>query len=197
MIVLGITGSIGMGKSTVAAMLRDMGIPVHCSDEAVRRLTGPGGPAVGALITVFPEAWDAKKKIIDKARLRALLGYDDAQWDLIESLLHPLVRESQQDFLKTQRLKGVKIAALDIPLLFETGAETRVDYTICVSAPAFLQRQRVLSRPGMTTEDFSFRLSRQMPDAEKRARADFIVQTGAGFGYTRSILEGILRRIRR
>jgi dephospho-CoA kinase len=196
MIVLGITGSIGMGKTTAANMLRDMGIPVHDSDQAARGLTGPGGRAVAAVAAAFPESWDRAKGSINRAILRGLVRNNPQKLDLLESILHPLVVEAQQDWLREQKSNGVKIAGLDIPLLFETGAENRVDYTIVVTAPEFLQRQRVMGREGMTEEDFAFLLSRQMPDAEKRARADFVVQTGNGLAYTRQELQQIITKIR-
>jgi dephospho-CoA kinase len=121
--------------------------------------------------------------------------------DLLESILHPLVVGMQQDWLRQQQASGIKVAGLDIPLLFETGAENRVDYTIVVTCPDFLQRERVLKREGekkggMSDEDFAFLLSRQMSDAEKRARADFVVQTGNGLAYTRQELQAIVTRIR-
>lgn len=197
MIVVGLTGSLGMGKTTTANMLRGMGYPVHCSDDAVHALMNAGGAGVDAVAADFPAARDKSGQGIDRRALRALLGKDHAAWDRLERILHPLVVGSQQAFLQAQRAKGVKIAVLDIPLLFETGAQARVDYTICVTAPAFLQRQRAFARPGMTAEDFAFRLSRQMPDGEKRKRADFIVQTGLGLAYTRWELRNIIKKIDR
>lgn len=193
MIVIGITGSIGMGKSTAAAMLMDMGIPVHDSDACVHKLLQPGGAAVAAALEAFPGC-GSDRNGIDRKALRAALGSDHAQWDILESILHPLVQASQQDWLRAQKSLGVKMAALDIPLLFETGAEQRCDYTICVTAPDFVQRQRVLKK--MSEEDFEFRLSRQMPDAEKRQRADYVVQSGAGLAATRAALEAVVRAIR-
>lgn len=194
MIVIGVTGSIGMGKSTAAAMLMDMGIPVHDSDACVHRLLASGGVGVVPVGTAFPDSYDHKTTCIDRKKLRAALGGDHARWDELEALLHPLVQASQQDFINEQRAKGVKTVALDIPLLFETGAETRCDYTIVVSAPAHIQEQRVLQK--MSAEDFSFRLSRQMPDAQKRARADFVVTSALGMAEMRKELEEVLRKIR-
>lgn len=193
MIVIGLTGSLGMGKTTTAHMLRELGVPVHDSDAAVHRLTAPGGAAVEKVAKAFPGSLDADAKSIDRRKLRALLGRDAEKWKKLEHILHPLVRKSQDDFLRHCRGRGKGIVALDIPLLFETGAERRVDYTICVTAPAFIQRRRALSRPGMTEDDLAFRLSRQMPDAEKRRRADFVVQTGNGRAHTRRALQTILK----
>lgn len=195
MIVIGLTGSIGMGKSTAGQMLERIKIPVFDSDRSVHGLLSAGGAGVIPVATAFPEAYRKKTNDIDRVKLRGLLGEEHEKWDLLESLLHPLVQADQQDFLRAQNSKSVKIAALDIPLLFETGAEKRLDYTICLTAPAWLQRRRVLSRPGVSEEDFAFRLARQMPDAEKRRLADFVVQTGIGMAYTRRCLQKIINTI--
>ena len=194
MIVIGVTGSIGMGKSTASAMLRDMGIPVHDSDACVHGLLAANGAGVISVGIVFPEAYDKNTNAIDRKKLRAALGNDHDKWSELEKLLHPLVAASQQDFINDQRSKGVKMAALDIPLLFETGAEKRCDYTVVVSAPEFIQRQRVLQK--MSAEDFAFRLSRQMPDAQKRALADFVVPSGLGMAEMRAALEDVVRKIK-
>ncbi|MBI4031139.1 MAG: dephospho-CoA kinase [Proteobacteria bacterium] len=194
MIVIGITGSIGMGKTTAANMLRDMKIPVFDSDSCVHDLLAPGGAGVTPAGIAFPEAYDKKTKSIDRGRLRAALGGDHEKWNLLESLLHPLVQGAQQDWLRGQKGKGVKIAALDIPLLFETGAEARCDCVIAVSAPEFIQRQRVLEK--MSEEDFAFRLSRQMPDEQKRMRADYVLNSGQGLAEMRRELQDIVSDIR-
>lgn len=196
MIVIGITGSIGMGKSTAAAMLMDMGIPVHDSDACVHELMGPDGRAVAAVLEAFPGCGRDGGTGIERKALRAALGSDHAQWDRLESILHPLVQQSQQDWLRAQKSLGIKIAALDIPLLFETGAEQRCDYTVCISAPGFVQRQRVVEGRKMSEADFEFRLSRQMTDAEKCTRADYVVQSGGGLPAMRAALEGMVRDIR-
>ena len=196
MIVIGLTGSIGTGKTTAANMLREMGIPVFDSDAAVHELLGKGGRGIRPVFEFFPDSYDKKTESIDRRKLRDLLGKDHGKWDILESVLHPLVQEMQQDWMRAQRANGIAMAALDIPLLFETGAENRVDYTICVSCPPFMQRQRVLARSGMTEEDFAFRLSRQMPDAEKRLKSDFVVETGIGFAETRAELENVGRIIK-
>lgn len=196
MIVIGLTGSIGMGKSTAARMLADMGVPVHDSDAAVHELLGPGGAGVEPVAARFPAALDHKKKAIDRAALgRAVFDNPDERRAL-EALLHPLVQESQAAFIRAQKRAGRVMVALDIPLLFETEAENRVDVTIVLTAPPDIQRQRVLARPGMTAERFEKILASQMPDAEKRRRADFVVQTGAGMAHTRQALAGIVRELK-
>ncbi len=196
MIVIGLTGSIGMGKTTAANMLRGMGIPVHCSDEAVARLYHDAA-VIAEIRAAIPECYDAASGKIDKSRLRGLVHMNGERLDTLQRILHPRVREAQQEFLKAQALSGVKIAALDIPLLFETRAESRLDYTLCVTAPAFIQEQRVMARPGMTREMLDFMLSRQMPDAEKKKRADYVIETGQGLAHTRRMLEDALADIKK
>jgi dephospho-CoA kinase len=195
MIIVGLTGSIGMGKTTAANMLRDMGYPVHCSDTAVADLYKTR-EVIDAVRALFPAAYDAKTGTIVRAKLKQAVGFDHAKIAALEKILHPLVVRSQQDFLRAQKNAGVKIAVLDIPLLFETGADKRVDYVLCVSAPAFVQEQRVMARPGMTAEIFAFMLARQIPDAEKRRRSDFIINTGAGLPQTRAELADAVAKIK-
>lgn len=197
MMVLGLTGSIGMGKSTVAAMLAEMGVPCHDSDAAARAVIGPGGAAVAAVAQLFPQAFDVKTGAIDRKILGSIVFSDPAKRAALEAAVHPHVRAAQQDFLKAQRALGAKIVALDIPLLYETGAEARVDRVIVVTCPAFLQRRRVLARAGMTEEKFKAILKAQMPDAEKRRRADYVVQTGLGFAFTRAALKRILNELKK
>ncbi len=206
MIVVGLTGSIAMGKSTAAKMLAEMdGVAVFCSDEAVKRLYKD--PEVIELIRRrFPSSYDGKTGGIDKKNLIAEIGFDHEKWDDLEAILHPFVRREQDKFLRLQQVAGTKIAVLDIPLLFETGAQERVDYTICVTAsrvPAasrIIQEQRIAERirEGVITEEsFRFRLERQMPDEEKQAKADFIVPTGGGFDYTKDELQGIVSTLKK
>ncbi|MCM8734977.1 dephospho-CoA kinase [Azospirillum sp. A1-3] len=194
MIVLGLTGSIGMGKSTAARMLQAMGAPVCDSDAVVHGLLGRGGRAVPAIDAAFPGV------VIDGAVSRPALGaavFRDADaLKRLEAILHPMVQAAQRDFLARAARRGAKIAVLDIPLLFETHGERRVDATIVVSAPFAVQRARVLARPGMTAEKFAGILARQMPDAEKRRRADYVVPTGAGRLVTQRALQGIVRQVR-
>lgn len=181
MIVLGLTGSIGMGKSTTARMFRDAGVPVHDSDETVHRLYA--GKAAELIEKRFPGV--VHEGVVDREKLaKAVLGQPDALKDL-ERIVHPLVRADADAFLERHRQEGARLALLDIPLLFETGGEDRVDRIVVVTAPAEVQRERVLARPGMTEEKFEAILSRQVPDAEKRRRADYIIDTGQGMDAAR------------
>jgi len=191
MIVLGLTGSIGMGKSSAAAALRRLGVPVHDADAEVHRLQAPGGAALPAIAAAFPGAVTGGK--LDRARLRAMLQADPAGWPRLEAIIHPLVRQAEQRFLARAAARRVKGVVLDIPLLFESGGEARCDATIVVSAPPFIQRARVLRRPGMTEAQLDAMLARQMPDAEKRRRADFVVPTGLDRRQTLRALRKILR----
>jgi dephospho-CoA kinase len=181
LIVLGLTGSIGMGKSTTARMFREAGVPVHDSDETVHRLYA--GKAAPLIEERFPGV--VQDGVVDREKLaRAVLGKPDALKDL-ERIVHPLVRADADAFLEHHRQAGATLALLDIPLLYETGGEDRVDRIVVVTAPAEVQRERVLARPGMTEEKFEAILSRQVPDAEKRRRADFFIDTGQGMDAAR------------
>jgi dephospho-CoA kinase len=193
MIVLGLTGSIGMGKSRVAAMLRRMGIPVHDSDKAVHEVLLPGGEAFASVAGIFPEAVEGN--ILNRQKLGNIVFHDVEKMRRLEAILHPVAQQNQMRFLKEMKRKEKRVAVLEIPLLFETGADRRVDYIICVTAPPQVQRRRVLARKGMTPEKFKNILEKQMPDAEKRRRSDFIVQTGMGYAYTWKTLRKILREI--
>lgn len=176
MIVLGLTGSIGMGKSTTARLFAEAGVPVHDSDEAVHRLyAGEAAPLVEA---IFPGT--VVDGVVDRTRLAQRVLGDPAAIRKLEGLIHPLVRADAEAFLDRQRRAGAPLAVLDIPLLFETGGRGRVDKVVVVTAPADVQRERVLARPGMTEEKFSAILAKQVPDAEKRKLADFIIDTGSG-----------------
>lgn len=176
MLIVGLTGSIGMGKSTAAAILRRLGLPVHDADAAVHRLMAKGGGAVAPVAAAFPGV--ARGGAIDRKSLAAEVLGNPAALQRLEAILHPLVRQETRRFLAQQARQRRSLAVLDIPLLYETGAEDRCDVVIVVSAPAFIQRARVLQRPGMTEARFQAILDRQLPDAEKRRRADFVVQTG-------------------
>jgi dephospho-CoA kinase len=198
-ITIGITGSIGMGKTTAANMLRDMGVPVHDSDASVHALLGPGGGAVAAVGALFPDSLrqDANgHDYIDRQALGRTVFADRGKKKALEDILHPLVRGDSDKFKAEMRKKGHKVIALDIPLLFETGGESRVDVTLCVSAPQAVQRERVLARPGMTAEKFDRIVAGQLPDAEKRRRADYVVETDEGLEATRLQLQKILDRLR-
>ena len=193
MLVLGLTGSVGMGKSTAAAMLRRLGVPVHDSDAEVHRLLGPGGRAVGAVAEVFPSA--RKGDRIDRHALGRLVFNDAPALKRLESILHPRVRAAQRHFLAANRRRRAPVVVLDIPLLFETAGAGRCDGVIVVTAPAWLQRARVLRRPGMTEARFATILGQQMPDAEKRRRARWVVPTGLGQGLTLRRLKKLLREV--
>lgn len=195
MIVLGLTGSLGMGKSTAAAMLRRFGVPVHDADAEVHRLLGPGGAAVAAVARQFPSARAGDR--IDRRILGRLVFDDVPALKRLESILHPPVRAAERRFLAACRRRRVPVAVLDIPLLFETNGEPRCDGVIVVSAPLWLQRQRVLRRPGVTAARLDAILARQMPDAEKRRRADWVVPTGLGKTVTLRCLRKILREVGR
>ncbi|MBC8129354.1 MAG: dephospho-CoA kinase [Rhizobiaceae bacterium] len=188
MIVLGITGSIGMGKSTTAAMFADAGIPVHSADASVHALyAGRAAPAVEAL---FPGT--VRDGTVDRAAL-ALRVLDHPQaMAMLEAVIHPMVREEEEAFLAAARASGATLAVLDIPLLFETGAMSRVDRVLVVSAPLDVQRARVLARPGMTEVMLAAILSRQLPDAEKRARADIVIDTSKGLEAVRAEVDGVI-----
>lgn len=191
MIVLGLTGSIGMGKSTTARMFMDEGVPVHDSDEAVHRLyAGVAAPLIEARFpgTVVDGA-------VDRDRLsKAVIGKPDALRDL-EAIVHPLVRADADAFLARHRAAGAPLAVLDIPLLYETGGRGRVDRVVVVTAPAAVQRERVLARPGMTEEKFAAILARQVPDAEKRARADYVIDTGEGLDAARAAVRALIAEV--
>jgi dephospho-CoA kinase len=192
MIILGLTGSIGMGKSTTAGFFAEAGAPVYDADGTVHRLyRGEVVPLVEAL---FPGVSNADG--IDRAALaRRLIGDADAIRRL-EEIIHPLVRREEERFVAEAQRTEAPVAVLDIPLLFETGGEQRVDAIVVVTAPAEMQRERALSRPGMTEEKFQALLARQMPDAEKRRRADFVVDTSQGYDFARQQVHAILQAAR-
>jgi len=177
-VILGLTGSIGMGKSATAKMFSALGVPVHDADAAVHALYGPGGEAAAAIGTAFPGVLDPQGGV-DRARLRAAVLGDSGRMAALEAIVHPLVRAASTAFLA--RHADAPLVVLDIPLLYETGGESRCDAVAVVSAPPEVQRARVLARPGMTADAFAAILAKQMPDAEKRARADFVIDTSRGF----------------
>ena len=193
MLVLGLTGSIGMGKSTAAEMFRRLGIPVHDADASVHSLFQAGGLAVAPISRRFPDA--VVDGAVDRERLGKIVFGDAAALRDLEAIVHPLVRRERDRFLDLQRRGRRRAAVLDIPLLFETGGEDICDYVFVVSAPAFLQRQRVLARPGMTAERLSSILKKQMPDGEKRRRADYVLHTGLGRAVTVRAIKKILRHL--
>jgi dephospho-CoA kinase len=193
--VLGVTGSIGMGKSTVCRMLQDMGVPVHDADAAVHRLMGVGGKATRQVATAFPGVLTAEGAV-DRQRLGAMVLTDTAALRRLEAILHPLVGEDKRAFLRRHRLRRTPVVALDVPLLFEAGGARSCDLVVVVSAPLVLQRQRVLARPGMSEERFESILRRQMPDAEKRRRADVVIPSGLGKAVTRRHLRRMVRALK-
>lgn len=188
MIVLGLTGSIGMGKSTVAAMFADEGVPLFDADAAVHQLQGPEGALVAEIESAFPGTTGPGG--VNRTSLgEAVLG-DSGALARLEALIHPAVAALREKFLAANADRPLVV--LDIPLLFEKGGATRVDKVAVVSAPAKIQRERVLARPGMTEERFERIVSLQMPDAEKRARADFIIETGVPLAETRAAVRAII-----
>lgn len=190
MIVLGLTGSIGMGKSTTAKLFAEEGVPVHDADATVHGLYS--GEAVPLVEAAFPGT--TRDGSVDRKELgRRVIGDPEALARL-ESIVHPLVREAERRFLEKARVSVARIAVLDIPLLFETGRDSQVDAVVVVSAGAEEQRRRVLERPGMTEETFEKILARQTPDAEKRARADLVIDTSRGIEAAREQVRDALRR---
>lgn len=192
MIVLGLTGSIGMGKSTTAGMFCEQGIPVSDADAIVHALYS--GRAVPMIEAMFPGV--TRGGSVDRAALSTRVLGDAEALRKLESIVHPLVREEREGFLARAEASGADIALLDVPLLFETGGESEVDGVVVVTAPAQEQRRRVLARPGMSEEKFEAILARQTPDAEKRRRADFLVETGRGLDDARRQVGAILAAIR-
>ncbi|MBC9034590.1 dephospho-CoA kinase [Sphingomonas sp. JC676] len=188
MITLGLTGSIGMGKSTVAAMFEAEGIPVFDADAVVHELQGPGGALVAAIEGEFPGM--TTESGVNRALLREMVLGDDAALARLEALVHPGVARERDKFLATNA--AAPLVVLDIPLLFEAGGWRNVDKIAVVSAPPEIQRERVLARPGMTAERFEAILAHQMPDAEKRARADFVIPTGGTLAETRERVTSLI-----
>ncbi|NWG24938.1 MAG: dephospho-CoA kinase [Pseudorhodoplanes sp.] len=193
MIVLGLTGSIGMGKTTTARLFAEEGVPVHDADGAVHALYE--GAATEHIEKAFPGTTEGGR--VDRQKLGARVVGDPLAMKTLEGIVHPMVRESETKFLADARKLGAPVVVLDIPLLFETGGEKRVYAVVVVSAPAEEQRRRVLSRPGMTREKFEAILARQVPDEEKRRRADFVVDSGRDIEHARSQVRAILREVAR
>lgn len=192
MIVIGLTGSIGMGKTTAAKMFAEMGVPIYSADDAVHRLYA--GRAAPLIEKAFPGT--VTNGVVDRQKLSAqVLGNAQALKQL-EAIVHPLVRQEEAAFMDKAIKEKADIVLLDIPLLFETGAEHRVDKIVVVSAPEEIQRQRVLARPEMTIEKLESILARQMPDAQKREKADYIIDTSGSFEATRQQIENILKNLR-
>ncbi|KAF2991881.1 dephospho-CoA kinase [Methylocystis sp. MJC1] len=193
MLRVGLTGSIGMGKSTTAQMFREAGVPVLDSDQIVHDLYR--GAAVAPIETAFPGV--TVDGVVNRGRLAAQVLADPHALKRLEAIVHPLVWAARDDFLKEQEKKGASIIVYDVPLLFETGAEKSVDAIVVVTAPEDVQKARVLARPGMTEEKFAAILAKQIPDAEKRARADFIVHTEKGMDAARREVQAVLDELER
>ncbi|MDT8760736.1 dephospho-CoA kinase [Sphingomonas psychrotolerans] len=188
MITIGLTGSIGMGKSTVAQMFADEGVPVFDADEMVHHLQGPGGALVEAIEAAFPDTTGAQG--VDRTALREAVFGNEAAFARLEALVHPAVARERDAFLKAHA--DAPVVVLDVPLLFEAGGWAKVDKIAVVSAPPEVQRARVLARPGMTIERFEAILARQMTDAEKRERADFVISTDCPLDETRAQVRAVL-----
>lgn len=196
MIVIGLTGSIGMGKSTTVRMFRMARIPVFDADAYVHRALRSGGRGVAAVAAAFPAAYDRTTGSINRPKLGQLVFGNPVARKKLEAILHPIVRSAEQRFINRMRSNRAPMAVLDIPLLFETGADILCDVVICVTAPSFIQRARVLARPHMTPEKLDRILAVQMSDWEKRLRADFVLNTGHGRAKTWHDLQDILRHVR-
>ena len=191
MIVLGLTGSIGMGKSTTARMFSEAGVPVHDSDETVHRLyAGKAAPLIGK---EFPGT--VLGGVVDRAKLAAAVLGDAEALKKLEAIVHPLVREDEEAFLTAHRKAGAALVVVDIPLLFEVNAVNRVDKVLVVTAPPEIQRERVLARPGMSEEKFRAILAKQIPDGEKRRRADYLIDTGEGMEAAGRKVRSIIREL--
>ncbi|HEV7319681.1 MAG TPA: dephospho-CoA kinase [Ensifer sp.] len=191
MIVVGLTGSIAMGKSTAAQMFRDLGVPVNDADEVVHDLYR--GEAVAPVEAAFPGV--TKDGTVDRAELSRQLMKTPERLPELEAIVHPLVRQAEQAFLARNKAAGAPFVVLDIPLLFETGADSRVDRIAVVTCSAELQRERALKRPGMTEEKLAMILARQVPDSEKRKRADYIIDTSDSFDITRAQVKSIVDKL--
>jgi dephospho-CoA kinase len=189
--VLGLTGSLGMGKSTAAKFFAEAGVPVQDSDAVVHQLYE--GEAVAAVERAFPGSTAGSK--VDRTKLGSMVLNDKAALARLEAIVHPLVSAVTDKFLAQAQARGAPVVVLDIPLLFETGAERRCDAVVVVSAPPDVQRRRALERPGMTEEKFAAILAKQMPDAEKRRRADFIVDSSKEFDHARAQVRDILQAV--
>jgi dephospho-CoA kinase len=191
--VIGLTGGIGMGKSNAAAAFRRAGVPVFDADAAVHRLQARGGRAVRAIGRAFPGT--VRDGAVDRAALRQAVLFDTAALRRLEAIVHPLVRQEERHFLARARRAGRRVAVLDIPLLFETGGDRQVDQVVVVSAPAAVQRHRVLRRRKMTPAQLDAVIARQTPDAEKRRRADVVIRTGLSRNHTHRQLRRYIRTL--
>jgi len=195
MFIIGLTGSIGMGKSTAAAMFKRLNVPVQDADAAVHRLMGRGGAAVDPVEARFPGV--TVDGAVDRRALGSRVFGDLDALKELEGILHPLVARDRENFLRIQALHGLPLAVLDVPLLFETGGDRKCDSTVLVTAPDYVQKARVMKRPGMTADKLGQILAKQMPDREKRARADHVLETGLGKRPVWIAIQGIVRECAR
>ena len=195
MIKLGLTVSIGMGKSTTASMFSARGVPVYDADAAVHQVYAPGGAAVKAVSEAFPDVLDAQGGI-DRSKLRERVVGDSEAMKRLEQIIHPIVSGLQVSFLEKTASQGAEIIVLDVPLLYETGGDKRVDYVVVVTAPEDVQRERVLARGQLTPAQLGEILTRQLPDKEKRQRADFVIDTSLGLEYAEAQVNAVLRTLR-
>lgn len=197
-LIVGLTGSIGMGKSETARLFARLGVSVHDADSAVHRLYEPGGGAAATIATIFPEC--VAEGRVDRACLAEKVRKEPSALAQLETIVHPLVAADQQAFIEKAAARGAEMIVLDIPLLFETGKERHVDAVVVVSAPEDVQRARVLARPGMSENALDMILARQMPDVDKRARANFVVETDKGldhaFEQVKTIVAALKERAR-
>jgi dephospho-CoA kinase len=192
-LLVGLTGSIGMGKTETAKMFAQLGVPVYDADAAVHRLYQPGGAAVARIADAFPDCVTEGR--VDRARLGARVTGNAQEFRTLEAIVHPLVARDQQDFLKQAAESGAEMVVLDIPLLFETGGHARMDAVVVVSAPEDVQRARVLARPGMTEDRLKGILAKQMPDAEKRAQAQFVIETDKGLSHASEQVTAVVQAL--
>ena len=193
MILLGLTGSIGMGKTTTARLFEAEGVPVYDADAAVHALYAKGGAAVEAVEALFPGV--TSDGAVDRARLSERVLNDPAALKRLEATVHPMAAAARAGFFEKARAAGAKVVVLDVPLLFETGSDGQMDAVVVVSVPAEIQRERVLARPGMTPEKLEAILARQMPDAEKRERADFVIDSGRGLEVAKEQVRAVLAKL--
>lgn len=191
--IIGLTGSIGMGKTTTAHMFKDIGCPIFNADDAVHQLYAKGGKGSALIHAVFPDA--IENGAVNRKKLSSHIKADPLNLTVLESFIHPWVSEKRAEFLKQAKVNNAKAVIFDVPLLFETGLDKALDAVVVVTAPALIQKARVMARPGMTAEIFNMLLSRQMSDAEKRHRADYIISTGQGLENARKQVQDVLSKI--
>jgi dephospho-CoA kinase len=194
MITIGLTGSVGMGKSTTAAMFAEQGAPVYDADAEVHKLQSKGGAAVAAIEAAFPGV--VKDGAVDRGALGERVFGDPEALGRLNGIIYPLLGAGRAAFFAAAEASGAEVVVLDIPMLFETGGEARMDVVVVVSAPEHVQRERVLARPGYGAERLDAILARQMHDAEKRARAHFVIDTGQGFEHAREQVRAVLAALR-